>query len=260
MRGRLYQGGYFLKLKPLRLLSPRSAEIIKERCDSENRLLHELGHVIDAARSDISLLKVDQSLNDSQKRLVMDLHSTIEWGNSVLRIAQFDLTNIDVELIHGSRIDAATLIRYIISEIEVVKQWYQHRRLEVIVDCPYLFESDSLFVDHLSIGLAIKEVIKNGCQYCFDDTRIEVTIIPKKKGLQVLCSSTGLALSPEGSEQCTQKFWISDRAKAVNPLGRGLGLWRAERVANLHNGSLKVECCDDLTTVTINFQSIGQSQ
>ena len=131
---------------------------------------------------------------------------------------------------------------------ETVAVVYQHPNFSFRVDgivpeIPY---------DEKLLLLALTNVLMNAAEYSTEGDPIEVTLANGGGQAYIHIRDRGLGIPPDEQGQVFNLFYRASNVRAFN--GHGLGLAVAQRVMNLHKGSVSIDSAPGQgTTITIGL-------
>ncbi|AEI46489.1 sensor histidine kinase [Runella slithyformis] len=92
---------------------------------------------------------------------------------------------------------------------------------------------------------AIVNLMENGCKFS-PNLQVVVDVFPLKNNVEIRFTNTGIVIAPKDIPYIFQPFFRSDNT--ANIKGYGVGLSLVERIAKLHDGSIKVTSSIDAQT------------
>lgn len=87
---------------------------------------------------------------------------------------------------------------------------------------------------------AWENLLTNAIKYNKENGEIEISIHEETDLVKVVFRDTGIGMSPEELQRIFERFYRADPSRSKEIEGTGLGLSIAERVINLHGGSIAV--------------------
>ena len=94
-------------------------------------------------------------------------------------------------------------------------------------------------------------LLDNAMKYTPPQGRIAVTLHRQEKLTSLCVSNTGEEIPKEDREKIFDRFYRTDKSRARESGGYGLGLAIARAIAESHSGSIGVRCEDHLNTFTV---------
>lgn len=117
-----------------------------------------------------------------------------------------------------------------------------------------------LNADPTLLRRALTNLLSNAFQYTPDHGRISVDVTTNNGTVVITVSDTGIGIEPSSLEKISERFYRTERARAMNAQGSGLGLAIVKSIMDLHSGSLKVESTPgEGTTVRMEFPTNGSN-
>lgn len=115
-----------------------------------------------------------------------------------------------------------------------------------------------IHVDMYHFSQAIREIIANASKFSAEETHIDVEIIDHNNGIYIIISDEGIGISPEHLEAIFTMFYRVDPARTLR--GFGLGLPIANRVIELHGGTMKINSIPEEGTKVILWLPTSDSE
>jgi len=114
----------------------------------------------------------------------------------------------------------------------------QKRKVEIVKQLPE--KMSSITGDKKALGYLFTNLISNAIKYNKKNGTITICAEQVGKCLKVTVSDTGLGISEQELNHIFDEFYRSKSEKIQKIAGTGLGLSIAKRIADLHNGEIKV--------------------
>ena len=111
-------------------------------------------------------------------------------------------------------------------------------------NCQILFKKSKkippVLGDYQSIRGLIENFISNAIKYTRGRGKVEISIIPDKKSGKIIfsCKDNGISISEKDFKKVFTKFYRSDKAMELDPLGAGLGLYINKAIIKLFGGEI----------------------
>jgi two-component system heavy metal sensor histidine kinase CusS len=113
-----------------------------------------------------------------------------------------------------------------------------------------------LNADPTLLRRALANLLSNAFQYTPDHGRISVDVSSDDGTVAITVSDTGIGIEKGSLEKISERFYRTERARAMNAQGSGLGLAIVKSIMDLHSGHLEVESTPgEGTTVRMTFPS-----
>jgi signal transduction histidine kinase len=180
-------------------------------------------------RTPLAVLLLEMShlpSSPARERIKADLKELGHLVNELLRFAQAE----DAMATEASEVDVATLARKV-SEEAVAEALAKRQLIEFYcADSATVVRGSSALIE-----IAIRNLVYNALKYSPSQTTITVRIDP---GPIVTVEDCGPGIPPEHRDNVFERFWrMSERMGN----GAGVGLALVRRIAQLHDGSIRLE-------------------
>lgn len=109
-----------------------------------------------------------------------------------------------------------------------------------------------IYTDRINFERLITILLDNALKYTPSDGKIIINVEPQADRLVVSVSDTGIGISAEDLPRIFDRFYRSDKARARQTGGVGLGLAIAKAIVESHGGGITAESAPGLGT-TIRF-------
>ncbi len=103
----------------------------------------------------------------------------------------------------------------------------------------------SLNIDVIRISTVLGNLIKNAIKYSPDGSRITVGVKKNNSSIEISVCDEGQAINSDYREKIFDRFFRTGNSFENNEPGRGLGLSIAKKIAELHQGEIRLECGKD---------------
>lgn len=187
-----------------------------------------VGMVLEGFAGDISpaqrdLLEKAYESNDRQLRIVSDL----------LKVAQVDAGKV---LLRKTDTDMGAMIGDVIKE---QSETFKGRQQTVHFVPPH--PTVMARIDHDRIRMVIENMLDNASKYSNHDKTINVNLAETQTDITITIQDQGVGIAEGDLDKLFGKF-----SRIYNPLsthvgGTGLGLYWAQKIVNLHDGSIVVK-------------------
>ncbi|GAB5406491.1 MAG: ATP-binding protein [Aureliella sp.] len=94
--------------------------------------------------------------------------------------------------------------------------------------------------DSKQLERAILNLLKNSVAYNRPGGRVDVSIQPTEKSVELIIKDTGIGISEEHIAHVTERFYRVDKARTRQHGGSGLGLSIAKKIIDAHRGILHI--------------------
>jgi signal transduction histidine kinase len=209
-----------------------------------NRLAGDVESMLDAKRA--LLLGISHELRTplSRMRLALEFIDDQE-STEMLKAEIVEMEKIVVSLLEAERLNSrhAPLrrtdvgIRSLINEL--VDDFFSRDRDRIQLELPD--ESIRAFVDEARLTLCLKNLVSNALRYSSPEDG-PVTIRARTEGEELVLNviDQGPGLPADQVKRLGEPFYRSDKSRARQSGGTGLGLYLATLVASAHGGSIKL--------------------
>lgn len=179
-----------------------------------------VGDISDAQRK---LLASAYESNERQLRIVSDL----------LKVARVDAGKV---VLQNTVTDLSSIVSDIIKE---QRQTYEERHQVVQVTHPST--KITAFVDPDRIRMVVENMLDNASKYSNHGTTTTVSLAKTTKEVSVSIKDQGVGIASADIDKLFGKFSRIDNPLSTQVGGTGLGLYWAQKIIDLHGGSITVE-------------------
>lgn len=189
-------------------------------------------------------------MTGTQKRLLTTAHESNERQlkivNDLLHVAQVDAGKITLNKL---TLDLNALIKDIVKEqADTIKNRQQ----------AVLFDQRSRIIvvnaDQDRLRMVLENIIDNASKYSPPKSTITLKLHKTKSHIIIEVTDTGVGISAEDQAKLFKKFSRIDNSLSAHVGGSGLGLYWAQRIVELHNGTISVASVPDKgSTFTISL-------
>ncbi|MBC8182253.1 response regulator [candidate division KSB1 bacterium] len=199
---------------------------------------HELKAPINAIEGYLDLILKGYVENKPEKRTEY-LQRSIDKSEKLRNLVQDLLSLTSIESGKITREMKSVNIKPILLEIcTLLENEARKKNLKIIKQFP---EKVALITgDKKALGFLFTNLISNAIKYNTQNGEIEIRIEQDGKYLKVTFSDTGIGISEKELSHIFDEFYRSKSEKIQKIAGTGLGLSIAKRIAELHNGEIKV--------------------
>jgi len=199
-----------------------------------------LGLIIEGFEGQVpeNILKIAQKTYESNERQIAIV-------NSLLKVAQIDSGKVVLQL---ETTDLNEIIRSLIAQYNgIIADRGQVISL-ALQDAPVFG-----YVDEEYYRMALENILDNASKYTEDGGVLSITSSIVDDRAIITITDTGVGISPENMATLFEKFNRIPNDLSHKVPGSGLGLYWAQKVIDLHHGTIKVESTPDVgTTFTIS--------
>lgn len=141
------------------------------------------------------------------------------------------------------------------SEIEMVTEFYEalaeEREIEVVAQGNARISSDPALFRR-----AFSNLLGNAIHYTSPGGTITISVKEAENdhSVEVMVADSGMGIEPEHLSRIFDRFYRTDKARAENPQGSGLGLSIVKSIMDLHSGDIVIRSDPSMgTTVILRF-------
>lgn len=145
----------------------------------------------------------------------------------LLRLARVDKEEIKPRL---QSTDVAELVSRSVRRYS--KLWPDRK-----ISCQELDEGSEAHVDPELLGLALSQLVENGCRYSLPDARVLIELGTHESMLAITVWNEGPPIAESERNRIFDRFYRGTVARRTAP-GSGLGLYVARKIALAHGGDL----------------------
>jgi signal transduction histidine kinase len=91
------------------------------------------------------------------------------------------------------------------------------------------------------LARVLDNLLDNAAKYSEPDTTVELDVAPGDGGVTVTVRDHGIGIAPEDQARAFTPFFRSDRSRARDTGGVGLGLALSKRIVEAHGGRITLE-------------------
>ena len=140
-------------------------------------------------------------------------------------------------------------------EIEAVVEFFDPLAQEHQVAL-HVSGAGETIADRLMVQRAIANLLSNALQYTAPGNPVQITIGPSSADtIQLSVANPGPDIPSEHLSRLFDRFYRVDSSRAKADAGSGLGLAIVKSIMKLHDGSVRVQSTNCVTTFTLVFQN-----
>lgn len=174
--------------------------------------------------------------NERQIRIVNDL----------LQVARIDAGKVQL---HRSSTDVVRLVKNVLNE-QASKFAERQQTVYFVAKTPQLKAS----IDADRIRMALDNILDNACKYTEPGKSIRVSVRGTEKTVSLIVKDQGVGMGQADVETIFHKFSRLNNPLSAASEGSGLGLYWADKIVGLHQGTIKVKSVPgEGTTFTITL-------
>ena len=186
-------------------------------------------------------LILDDNLTEEQKEylhiIIQESDRLSKLSNSVLTLSKLEQQGI---LTDTDRVDISEQIRLVVGTL--YHKW-SDKSIEILFDCDEFFTiGNREMLSAMWINL-----IDNAIKFSPENGEIRIDITSSGNVLHCTISNRGKPIPPDKQSRLFEKFYQTDSSHATN--GNGLGLATVAKIAELHNGKVRLKKSDEESTV-----------
>jgi PAS domain S-box-containing protein len=203
-----------------------------------------LGLIIEGFEGQVpeNLLKIVQRTYDSNERQIAIV-------NSLLKVAQIDSGKV---VLHLETTDLNEIVSSLVKQYDgVIKGRGQTITLH-LQDAPVYG-----YIDEEYYRMAVENILDNASKYTEDGGMLYISSSVVDDQATITITDTGVGITPENIATLFEKFNRIPNDLSHKVPGSGLGLYWAQKVIDLHHGTIKVESTPNVGTTFVISVSRG---
>lgn len=203
-----------------------------------------LGLIIEGFEGQVpeNILKIAQKTYESNERQIAIV-------NSLLKVAQIDSGKVVLQL---DTTDLNEIMRSLIKQYDGVITGRNQKISLALQDSPVYG-----YVDEEYYRMALENILDNASKYTEAGGTLSITSSIVDDQATICITDTGVGISPENMTTLFEKFNRIPNDLSHKVPGSGLGLYWAQKVIDLHHGTIKVESTPNVGTTFIISVSRG---
>lgn len=206
-------------------------------------LAHDLKTPLTSVIGYLTLLKDEEKISDElrEKYLSISLEKAErleELINEFFEITKFNLSEIKLEY---KTIDLTRMLEQLIFEFEPI---LLNANLKSKLKAP---DKLMLRCDPDKLQRVFDNLLRNASNYSYSNTTIGVLAEQKDNSVTVKFMNIGDNIPKEKLDRIFEQFYRLDSSRNTKTGGAGLGLAISKKIVELHGGSIKAHCKDNLT-------------
>lgn len=203
-----------------------------------------LGLIIEGFEGQVpeNLLKIVQRTYDSNERQIAIV-------NSLLKVAQIDSGKV---VLHLETTDVNEIVSSLVKQYDgVIKGRGQTITLH-LQDAPVYG-----YIDEEYYRMAVENILDNASKYTEDGGVLFISSSVVDDQATITITDTGVGITPQNIATLFEKFNRIPNDLSHQVPGSGLGLYWAQKVIDLHHGTIKVESTPNVGTTFVISVSRG---
>lgn len=215
-------------------------------------LAHDLKTPLTSIIGYLSLLDEEPEMKEVSRRKYINVAlqksgRLEELINEFFEITRFNLTHIELEM---STINLTRLLEQIAFEFQPLCR-------EKNIDCTLNVQPDIMYTcDPNKLQRVFDNLLKNGVNYGYRDSEMEVGLSKKDGEITILIKNHGPTIPAEKQKRIFEQFYRLDQARGTQSGGSGLGLAIAKEIVEQHGGALQVESKDEVTIFYVHLRNV----
>ncbi|MCD8561597.1 ATP-binding protein [Candidatus Saccharibacteria bacterium] len=242
-------GSYFL--------ARRTLQPIEEAHEAQSRFTsdasHELRTPLAAMKAELEVSLRDAGLTIEEARELLE--SNLEEVNKLIQLSEMllQLSRLDHDKLERTAIDLAGLVRAI-RTANFTKE--QAERFKVSGRKKSVVFGNQAALEELATIL-----FDNALKYSPEGTPIDVRITEHRGLVRMTIHNQGEAIPEEKLAHLFDRFFRADTSRTHgDKSGYGLGLSIAQKIVDVHHGSIEVESTETGTTFTVSLPAFRRQQ
>jgi len=232
------------ELESLSLSLNRMITRLEGAFDHINRFSADVAHEL---RTPLAILRGELEAVARQRQLSPDLLETI--GSTLEEVDR--LTRIVEHLLIISRLDAGEALmtsrvnlgEMTASIVEQMKLLAEEKAIAIKQSIAAEVEVEG---DPLRLGQAVVNLLDNAIKYTPQGGRVEVAVGKSHDRALITVVDTGGGIASDALPHIFERFYRTDRARARDSGGAGLGLSIVKAICSAHSGAVRVESSESL--------------
>jgi two-component system, OmpR family, sensor histidine kinase ArlS len=99
----------------------------------------------------------------------------------------------------------------------------------------------TIFADYSLIKQMIRIFVENSIKFAPEQSKIDISSEIQGNKVKITVSDAGIGIPEADIGKIFDRFYTADKSRSKGPTGTGLGLSIARRIADIHQGEIKVE-------------------
>ena len=222
-------------------------------------ICHRLESSVQLTSAAAQLIKLHTKRDSVEPRHFNALLNSCQLSQRLLMNARFFYSDV-LEHPFAYETDKQTIkellrrLQKVASEFEHYKS---HKSLEITVDIQSVesstTESVSLIEFPPYFDQAVWNVIDNACSYSYSNSKIQILFRLLDDNFVVAIQNTGITMSSEDIENCTELFWRGKGGMHVYSSGIGIGLWVVKKILKYYEGNLSISSDNNITSFELSL-------
>ena len=200
---------------------------------------HELRTPLTSIRMQAEIIHDDDTMSQVDREvflnnIVSDCDRLTRLIGNVLDLEKYESGSQKLQL---KKID----IKLPIEEcVLAIKPLLHRRKVKFTVDLPS--KIPATYIDTDKVKQVLTNLLGNAVKFCNPvDGEISLSVVAKKRFLEIRISDNGLGIRPEEREMVFDKFYQVKNQTRRKPTGSGLGLAISKNIVRMHRGEIWIE-------------------
>jgi len=221
-------------------MSAKINDINELRTQMMQQISHELKSPLQAMQSAHDILKVSNSVKDSQIRM-LDV-----FDRGIDKIATFSRQYLDLSKIESGvmqyNMELSDLPEIVESVVDETKLIAASKNINLKLEFDAV---PRIMVDPEKVSIIINNLISNAIKYTPEDGKVVVSIGPCDLGIQVTVQDSGIGINPDEIPNIFERFYQASNINKIARSGSGVGLAIVKAYTEGHGGKITVESNPD---------------
>ncbi len=229
-----------LKETTEKLQAANASLIIKDKQKDAflDTVTHEIRTPITAIRAASEILYDDEAIPDElKKQFLQNIMSESDRLNRLIdKILDLERFETGKHILNPKK---SNIVATIEKAIEPLQQLIKNKQIKIQLIAQSQVKA---FYDEDRIFQVITNLVSNAIKFC-PKTKgcINITVLEKKKEIQITVSDNGKGINPKDYEFIFDKFYQSTNQNIKKPVGSGLGLAICKKIIAHHKGNIYAE-------------------
>ena len=234
-------------LKELETANLKLSELDNQKTKFVNLAAHHIASPVTSIKAYLSLLRGECNSvfnTEDLKTVESIMENLVHILRDFLDISRIEMTGITLQKTRANIMDVMN------NTIQKYETTLRNKNIEIQKE--YQSEDIEAFCDIKEITSVFGNILENSISYS-KDSSILIKIEKDESFVFVCIEDKGVRNIPHVSESLLSKFSESKNQKEADIIGRGLGLYVAKKIIELHSGSLSVEGGDKTTIFNVRL-------
>ena len=237
-------------------LARRTLQPIEKSHDAMSRFTsdasHELRTPLAAMKTELEVALRDPDLSQEEMREL--LLSSLEEADKLIKLSEvfLKLARLDYDALEFKPAVVGDIVT------EIAKRYEKdNNRFQISIQK----KPTSVQGNEPALAELFTVLIDNAVKYSPADSPILMRVAERRLNVVFSITNHGAAIPLEQQERLFERFYRGDSSRTASAVnGFGLGLAIAKRIADVHNGAIKVKSDDTATTFTVSIPSLRSFQ